>query len=104
MAAKPIWKHPDDVLIRALSFAGVLPEGVDLTGTPSYAVTEADGTALDGAAGDLTAAHVSTGGQEANVRIEAGAEDVDYRITCQADAANGETYNRAITVKVRSGL
>lgn len=104
MASKPIWKHPDDVLVRGLSFAGVLPSDVDLTGTPTYTVTLADGSELPGTADDLTATHNSVEGQVANVELENGVEDTDYRVTCQADAENGETYNRAITVKVRTGL
>ena len=104
MSSKPIWKHPDDVLVRSLTFEDVLPEGVNLSGAPTYTVELADGSALPGSADDLTAAHNSTSGQVANVEIEKGVDGTDYRVTCQAAAANGETYNRAINVRVRTGL
>ena len=94
MSARPIWKHPSDVLYREIDFARVLPTGVTISGNPTYAVSPPG----------LTATHTAVAGQVATVALQSGVAGSDYVVTCTAVMSNGESYNRAITVKVRTGI
>lgn len=95
MATRPIWKHPADVLYRALDFSKVLPVGATVQGTPTYSVSPSGG---------LTAVHQTTTGLQVVAKLEAGVAGTDYVVTWTVVGSNGETYNRAVTVRVRSGL
>jgi hypothetical protein len=101
MATRPIWKHPDDRLFRTLSFDLVLPGGVNLQSSPLPTIAVAP-------AGALTGAVLSVAGQAATFRLDespnGGADGSDYLVTVAAVADNGEIYNRAVTVKVRTGI
>ena len=96
MSARPIWKHPADVMFRTLDFSKIFPSAVTIAGTPTYSVSPS---------GALTAVQEGApAGATTTVKLQAGADGADYVVTCAAVGSNGETYNRAVMVKVRTGL